>query len=174
MFNRKHKWSELYVCVYPYSEWYKHDSPHKLKLLVHRKWKSSTPAASSSWETMQIDSFLEQFKRSASKAMDGDWTTTTTTHEASDIASTSATNAPSTSNPQPNIGAPNNIVAGQAVGPILGRSNSRNSIPEMAGKIDICTHICCSIYTTIVLSSIWVPMDYGPIRKSNWKIIQHL
>lgn len=26
---------------------------------------------------MQIDSFLEQFKRSASKAMDGDWTTGT-------------------------------------------------------------------------------------------------
>lgn len=40
---------------------------------------------------MQIDSFLEQFKRSASKAMDGDWTTTTSSSSTSAGTTTAAT-----------------------------------------------------------------------------------
>lgn len=40
---------------------------------------------------MQIDSFLEQFKRSASKAMDGDWTTGSSSSSSTSGTTTAAT-----------------------------------------------------------------------------------
>lgn len=40
---------------------------------------------------MQIDSFLEQFKRSASKAMDGDWTTGSSTSSTSGTTTAATT-----------------------------------------------------------------------------------
>lgn len=46
---------------------------------------------------MQIDNFLEQFKRSASKAMDGDWTTTSTTSASNLISTTSLSRSKSRS-----------------------------------------------------------------------------
>lgn len=110
---------------------------------------------------VQIDNFLEHFKRSASKAMDGDWVT---------HATPSSSRPPSVSSPSSGNGAAGEIHSNPLIAALKNRSSCFD-ISQLSGKYNKCARLCvCDLWLLHTTTDIIVA-DAGAIFCSfeNWE-----